>query len=210
MPVAIQQGPLPTNAYDHPESIPLQLPSSLSMSSWLMLPGDLVDKEKRMRIAQAHDSLMELRRLLRISMGLSHYKYAQVGYGQRANTRARSLMQRYQAKIDRCADRYRDARAALVRLGSDALLQFQVLEASDVRRPGRDQDDDGRGKGEGVHELSWIWLVQKDSSENTTEVNDNEVNDSESLVYFGNLRLIAILRPSCRVGKVICPQRMLD
>jgi hypothetical protein len=184
MPAAIQQGPLPTNSYDHPESIPLQLPSSLSMSSQLMLPGDLVEKEKHMRIAQAYDSLSELRRLLRISMGLSHYKYTQVGYGQRANTRARSLMQRYQAKIVRCADRYRDARSALLRLGSDALLQFQVLEDCDIRRPGCDQDDDGRDKGEGVRELSWIWLVQKDSSENSTEVNENEVNDSEFLVYF--------------------------
>jgi hypothetical protein len=157
------------------------------MSSQLLLAGDLVEKEKRMRIAQADDALVELRRLLRISMGLSQYKYSQAGFGQRANTRTRSLIQRYWAKVNRCADRYRAARSALVELDPtiDCLIRLQPLEASDIRRPGLNRDDEeSEDRHEGVRELSWIWLVQKDSPHDTTEASEDEVNDSKFFNLF--------------------------
>jgi hypothetical protein len=65
-----------------PESIPLFLPSSNpSLSS-----GSLAEKEKRLRVAQLDDSLQELRRLLRVTMGLWEYKYTQLGPSQRSGT----------------------------------------------------------------------------------------------------------------------------
>jgi hypothetical protein len=178
MPAVAQLG-LSSDSYNHPESIHLQLPSDLPKSSWSTLAGGLVEKEKKMRIAQADDSLTELRKLLRISMGLSHFKYSQIGPSQRANTRAHTMMQRYQNKIHRCANRYRDAHSALVKLDprSDCLVRLQPLEDQDIRRPGR--CDDGEDEGEGVRELSWIWMVQKESFGEVGNADDDEVNDSK-------------------------------
>src|SRR5215475_2506526 len=80
MPGAVQ--PLSSPGYfEWPETIPLQLPSGLPATCRLMLPGGLVEKELRMRIAQADDALAELRKMLCVSMGLSYYKYSQVGFG---------------------------------------------------------------------------------------------------------------------------------
>ena len=51
-----------------PEHISLYLPSGLP--SHLHQSPSLVQKEKRLHIAQAEDSLTELRRLLRVTLGL--------------------------------------------------------------------------------------------------------------------------------------------
>jgi len=85
-----------------PEGIPLYLPSS----NPTLFSGALVEMERRLRVAQLEDSLQELRRLLRVTMGLWEYKYTQLGPSQRAGTRARSLISQFQDKIDRCAERY--------------------------------------------------------------------------------------------------------
>ena len=83
----------------HSESIPLYLPSGCSA---LVLSEGLADMEKRLRIAQADDALIELRRLLHVTSGLWTYKLTQLGPSQRAGTRARSLITRFQEKISRC------------------------------------------------------------------------------------------------------------
>lgn len=180
---AITQLRSSSDSYNYPESIPLQLPSNLPKLSWSTLAGGLVEKEKRMCIAQADNSLAELRRLLRISMGLSHFKYSQIGPSQRANTRARSMMQRYQNKIHCCADHYQDAHSALIKLDptSNSLIRLRPLEHQDIRRPGQYNDGESEDEGEGVRELSWIWMVQKESSSGVGKANDNEVNDSKYL-----------------------------
>ena len=50
---------------EHPERMPLFLPSQMPTSLWQTgcAPG-LVEKEKRLRVAQVDDALLELRRLL--------------------------------------------------------------------------------------------------------------------------------------------------
>jgi hypothetical protein len=77
-------------------------------------------------------------------MGLWQYKYAQVGPGQRANTRARTMINRFRDKINRCANRYRAARAALLKLdpNGDWTARLLELKPSDVRGPGREDDDE--------------------------------------------------------------------
>lgn len=57
------------------------------MSSAAILPLRL--KEARLRIGQANDALVELRRLLRMTMGMWDFKFTDVGFSQRGNTRAR-------------------------------------------------------------------------------------------------------------------------
>jgi len=77
-----------------------------------------------MRIAQADDALAELRKLLRITMGLWSYKNTQIGPSQHASTRARSMIGRFRDKINRAADRYRAAYSALKELdpGGDWMI----------------------------------------------------------------------------------------
>jgi hypothetical protein len=136
------------------EEVLLYLPSGCP--STMTVPQDLVAMEKRMRIAQAEDALIELRRLLRISSGLWQYKKTQVAPSQRAGTRARSLISRFKDKIDRCADRYRVARRALVSLDPQGFTEwanrFRELKAEHVKGPRRAEED----KSEGRRELSWI------------------------------------------------------
>ncbi|KAH7917878.1 hypothetical protein BV22DRAFT_1025551, partial [Leucogyrophana mollusca] len=151
----------------NPELIPLFLPSSLPSPLWLAL----LEKEKRLRLAQAHDALAELRRLLKISSALRHYKKNQVsGVGQRANTRARALISRFMDKTNFCADRYRAARSSLLTLDPNGpwTAILKVLQEDDVKGPHRNEDDPG----EGTRELTWIWLVPR-----TEHTGDNEVNE---------------------------------
>ncbi|KAH7924727.1 hypothetical protein BV22DRAFT_1129623 [Leucogyrophana mollusca] len=162
-----------------PDSIPLHLPSSMSPSLWstACVPG-LVEKEKRLRLAQAHDALTELRRLLQILATLRCYKKKQIsGPGQRANTRARALITLFGDKTEHCADRYRAACSALLVLDpeGDWVTDLKPLNAGDVKGPHRNDDD----LGEGTRELSWIWLVpSKDLSSDDGDV--NQVNEGKS------------------------------
>jgi hypothetical protein len=89
------------------ENITLYLPSACPKA--VAVPMNLVDIEKRLRLAQAEDTLAELRRLLRVSSSLWQYKRTQVAPSQRAGTRARSLITRFKEKVDHCADWYRAA-----------------------------------------------------------------------------------------------------
>jgi hypothetical protein len=62
-----------------PETMPLTLPSALPASLQNSGPFKLAQIELRFRLAHAEDSLSELRRLLRITMGLRDYKVKQIG-----------------------------------------------------------------------------------------------------------------------------------
>ena len=162
-----------------PEGIPLYLPSSNPT-----LSGSLAEKEKRLRVAQLEDSLRELRRLLRVTMGLWEYKYTQLGPSQRAGTWARSLISRFQGKIDRCAERYRAARAALVSLKPEGsvLQRYLELKQEDVRNPGRGDQEVSEGR----REVSWIWMVR---------VNDGDVGSEEEISNSGHFYHIIIVVP---------------
>jgi hypothetical protein len=162
----------------HPEKIPLYLPSSIPRSLWTSgcSPG-LVEKEKRLRLAQADDGLQELRRQLRISATLIDYKREQHCTSQRMATRTRGLLSRFHDKTHRAAERYTAAFDALSILdpGGDWTVRLKHLDHSkDLRSPRRDLDED---PSESKRELSWIWLVQRADSDAATT---DEINDSQS------------------------------
>jgi hypothetical protein len=106
---------------EKPESIRLWLPSSLPAS--LRESGcvsGLLEKECRLRLAEADDALVALRRQLRITTSVFNYKKTHVsGTGQKANTRARTLLSQLTTKTRLIADRYRAARKALLVLDPD-------------------------------------------------------------------------------------------
>ena len=122
-----------------PESISLKLPSTLPRNVRDALTFRLANVETRMREAQADDALRQLRRLLRVTKGLWQYKFKNVGYGQKANTWARAIIDGFKQKITRCANRYRAARKALLVLDVDGEWQHRLLDLrdQDIRIPGR-------------------------------------------------------------------------
>lgn len=155
------------------EDIPLYLPSGCHTLT--VIPDDLLAMEKRIRVAQAEDALVELRRLLRISSGLWQYKRTQIGPSQRAGTRARSLISRFTDKVNHSANRYRAARHALLALdaGGEWAQRLRELKAEHVKGPRRDDNDESEGR----RELSWIWMIRSQ-----VEVNDltaEELGESE-------------------------------
>lgn len=166
----------------HPEQSLLYLPSQIPQEESLF--GDLVQKERRLRVAQADDALIELRRLLRITMGLWQYKHTQLGSGQHSNTRARALISRFKNKINRCADRYRAARNALKSLDPTAgwTMRFLELQPDDIRGPEKSDEDES----ERQRELSWIWLVQHDENveDPRADATEEEINTGEVSKFF--------------------------
>jgi len=144
---------------EKPESIQLWLPSSLPTG--LRKTGcvnGLVDKEHRLQLAEADDALAALRRQLRITTEVFNYKKTHVsGTGQKANTRAWTMLSRLTTKTRLIADRYRAARKALAILDPDGDWQHQLrpLCQEDIRGPTRTDDDESEGR----WELSWIWVT---------------------------------------------------
>ncbi|KAI0054817.1 hypothetical protein BV25DRAFT_1816493, partial [Artomyces pyxidatus] len=167
---------------DNPQTtklyLPSQLPEELRASGCV---SGLVDKELRLRRAQAEDSLHQVRRTIRMRLGMIHYKHVHVdGPGQEAVTRARSVISGISEKLRRHVRRYRAARVALTSLSPDGDWQvhLRVLNEEDIRSARQDE----KKLGEGHRELSWIWCVLKpeardlpNADEETTE---EEVNDS--------------------------------
>ena len=134
--------------------LPLLLPSS---SPAVPVNTSLQDIEWRLRHAQAHDALEGIRRHLRLCSHLYRFKDRFI-QGQRANTRARSVIQTAQDKVDEHASRYCRARTALTSLGpvlgkSRWERTFQVLGDEDIRQ----MTEGEAGQSEGKRTLSWIW-----------------------------------------------------
>lgn len=137
-----------------------------------------------MRIAQADDSLTDLRRMLRITMGLWDYKITNVGPSQVSSTRTRTMIDGYRTKVTRCVERYRAARNSLLQLDPNGewILRLKELKADDVRPPERREEDK---KKEGKREVSWIWMGRTSNpdaaiteEEIDTVVSDEEMGDS--------------------------------
>ncbi|KAN0109688.1 hypothetical protein V8E52_009034 [Russula decolorans] len=141
-----------------PETMPLTLPSALPASLQNSGPFKLAQIELRFRLAHAEDSLSELCRLLRITMGLRDYKVKQIGPSQRAGTRACNLINRFKDKLSRCAERYRAARNALLALDPTGEWgkRLQELKNEHIRAPGCSD-----GESEGFRQVSWIWMVAR-------------------------------------------------
>ncbi len=86
----------------------LHLPSEFASEQRhrVCAPG-LADKELRLRVAQADDSLDDLRKTLRtVSTLTRHQRTHTAGAGVAANTRMLTLIAKHKAKVLRIADRY--------------------------------------------------------------------------------------------------------
>lgn len=159
------------------EAYPLYLPSSISPTLWGArdcLPG-LVLTEMKLRLAQADDTLDELRRQLRMSCTLRDYKRAGAT-SQRMSTRAYSQLTKFKEKTTRCAERYTAAFDALKVLdpGGAWSQRLQPLDhKTDLRAPRRDDEDN---PSETSRILSWIWLVPKADGSGFSE---EELDDSK-------------------------------
>ncbi|KAI0669043.1 hypothetical protein C8Q78DRAFT_1194055 [Trametes maxima] len=144
------------------EDIVLWLPSSLPPD---LLVGDLTKRlaqiELRIRLAQANDSLVDIRRIRRMLKGISEFKRMNViGMGGRANTRSRALYAKFLRKQSRASGRYRAAFQALLNLDPDGEWKRTFQQLLDAHLTGPSSDD--VGPGEGMRTISWIWLVQRD------------------------------------------------
>jgi hypothetical protein len=117
------------------EDTPLYLPSALDVADRSAdITRNIATMETILREAQCRTSLEQLRTQLHIKSRLLTYKERQVRY-QGANTRARSLIDRNDAKIKVHAAKYRDAREALMKLqGADEVtFGWRKLEDKDIR-----------------------------------------------------------------------------
>ena len=155
--------------------LPSACPSDLCTSDSMKI---LRSKESELRYAQAQDALAFIRKFRRILMSISGSRHSNVsGTGNRANTRMRSLLNKFHKKIKLAALRYRAAYQALLFIDSDGpwKAQLRVLHDEDIRGPGRDEDDDILG--EGRREMSWIWLVASpvELNSNNSDADTKEV-----------------------------------
>jgi hypothetical protein len=108
-----------------------------------IFPG-LLDKEVKLRIAQADDALAEVCRQRRIVTGLVLFKKLNLsGTGQKSNTRIRMLFKRFSNKMERIAERYRMAYQVLVKVnaGGDWCTRLKELRCEDIRGPGKHNYD---------------------------------------------------------------------
>jgi hypothetical protein len=92
---------------------------------------------------------------------------------ERVTTRARALINRFNEKTVRCANRYRQAYSALLALDPNGnwKSRLQPLHDDDVKGPGKEDDE-----AEGTRQLSWIWLVERNGDAASAE--EGEVTDS--------------------------------
>ncbi|KAI0059388.1 hypothetical protein BV25DRAFT_1785942, partial [Artomyces pyxidatus] len=157
--------------------LPSQIPANLRSSG---CTAGLIEKEIRLRVAQADDALHHIRRQLRVRLALIHHKRIHVdGPGQRAMTRAQTMLKRVNEKLQRYVAKYRRARVALETLEPGGPWEADVPELSDkdVRSPTKDE----KGVGKGRRELSWIWRVQRQDSRDVPgarEATEEEVHES--------------------------------
>jgi hypothetical protein len=166
-----------------PEWFKLMLPSQLSFEdreSWC-LPG-LSALEAQFRYAQADDTLAEICRLRRLFQGLSDQNKKHITTTQATITRSQSTFERFKARIRQHATLYRRARRALIELDPTGKItrwtsRFLELNDTDIRGPGRSEDDPSEGR----TVPSWIWLIDKPSQSAHDSHPDTDANDPKEL-----------------------------
>ncbi|KAG2137460.1 hypothetical protein DEU56DRAFT_945875 [Suillus clintonianus] len=130
---------------------------------------NLCNIEWKLRCAQAHDGLQELRQHLRLKRHLTGFKKNWLT-GQRAHTRSRAVIDTVQAKIDAAATKYRTAWRALDDL-ADALLrldweiEFPKLEDEHIRGMTEAQAGGLVSEGRRFVAVSWIWKQRHGAGE---------------------------------------------
>lgn len=146
--------------------LPSQIPAQMRLHPSPELK-QLLANEFHLRLAQAEDSLADIRRLRRVITGVTQFKQMNVsGMGVKANTRIRAMYTKFHDKIRIRAARYRAAHAALLVLDKDRdwRKRLKPLDDKDIRGPGRDSDTE---LGQGHYEISWIWRVPGINSNET-------------------------------------------
>ncbi|KAG1789189.1 uncharacterized protein HD556DRAFT_1433840 [Suillus plorans] len=141
--------------------INLFLPSELKSHA----PDAICDErlcrfEWELRQGQSFDALDDLRRHLLLRTHLYKFKDANI-CGQRANTRAATVIRKVERHVSEAADRYCRARNALQSLHEtlgehDWQELFPVLEVEHVRG----MSEGKVGQSEGNRTLSWIWKMR--------------------------------------------------
>lgn len=196
---------LPVSASDQqPEVTVLYLPSELSTLELSRCVPTLLDVEKLLREAQCNTTIERLRDQLFIKSRYLVHKGLHLRH-QAANTRARALLDRNERKIRLHAAKYRDARAALLRIHGDNVSGFawDELKQEDIRcmedsealekRANKEveahraeQEDadafdiygDKTTPGEGRRTLSWIWMAAASKGAGA----ELQMHDGESLL----------------------------
>lgn len=171
-----------TDKDERPETSKLCLPSAIPVSHRdnACVPG-IVDKEKRLRMAQLQDALVELCRARRVRKGAALFFDIHIaGTGQRPVTRHLTTVHTIDNRITRAVHRYRDARDAMRSLDprGEWKKEFHELKDEDNRGPGRESDDSILGEGSFV--VSWIWLAPGATSRTVaadTPISIEEVNE---------------------------------
>lgn len=154
--------------------LPSALPERLRQCQEI---STILDRERRLRVAQADDALADIRRQCRIISGLWQFKKFNInGTGNKACTRMRTLFNRFSLRTQRCTARYRAARAALLVIEPSGSWHSRLRELrdDDIRGPGK--DDSGS---QSRFEPSWIWLVPRVQS--APDMGDSEIILDDSL-----------------------------
>ncbi|KAG2139354.1 hypothetical protein DEU56DRAFT_912194 [Suillus clintonianus] len=148
----------------------LHLPSSLpSPTVTLLSLTQLVSLEFRLRVAQADDSLEDVRCNRCITQSLYQFKKGNIsGTGNKANTRSHTTMTCFVEKSLAATDHYEHARKALLALALGGNWQTQLcpLNRADIRGPGKDDEEFEGRQSEGRREPSWIWMVPRVTANN--------------------------------------------
>lgn len=116
--------------------IKLLLPSDLDSSMRLQCcPTSLILTEIRLHFGVAEDALRDLRKYLTVKKTLINYKIQHVsGPGQKANTHARAIIDRFRTKIDFTSEKYKGARHALILLDEDGSKTSQLFNINWTHR----------------------------------------------------------------------------
>ncbi|KAG2126046.1 hypothetical protein DEU56DRAFT_916197 [Suillus clintonianus] len=163
------------------ENTILLLPSSISaVIRTSTCRDDITCIEEKLRNTQCHDCLHKLRNALRARVHLIKHRNRETR-GQRANTRAASIISRLDGKIKMLAGKYRTAHECLIALRGRGSWEGELrpLNAHDVQGPSEDvgslenpSDIIGsngckqtkkqlaaasRRLGQGFMQVSWIW-----------------------------------------------------
>lgn len=150
-----QEGGSSEEAHD----IALLLPSAVCGT--VKVNKKLLKFEWRLRFAQAHDTLHQMRRHLLLRTHMYRFK-DRYGHGQRHHTRSLGAIKLLQGKIDAEAARYREHYSALTQLAGTLVNvgweeSLRPLQDSDIRALNAAEQE---GTTEGRRSMSWIWKAE--------------------------------------------------
>ena len=141
-----------------PELWPLFLPSELAQDDRSSSYAGIVETEQSLRLAQAKDNLVDLRRLRWTLRSLrTYFRSNVVGEGQKAQTKSRASESGVTLRVNRSVRRYLLAYTALLSLDpmGDWRKKYLELTDKDNRGPGKELHE--QGVGDGYYAMSWIW-----------------------------------------------------